>query len=685
MKFSVWPFRRKKAPLENQEQAIQPQAKTETPEVETGMGPEGELARIAAPGVLPILGDEGGWDKMRITLPRRESGIVPLEENLELTGSEGIFKTMIEPGEFARNLASLTSFNISEILNGEKGAPSFREELPVTKGGMTDIFAQLGNLPEQIAGMSGKVPILSVPPLEINRKIVGQLNAKPDQLSQPDQLGVPVSALDEIGVVPPDRRPPSLEPTGDPASLSIINTGFSDLVSSIGNNDDRIKLTLPERNMAIISNSEAILSVPDQLPMSVLTDNSEITFTNLQKTGTQPESSGEKDNSIPKTIPYKQFENETGMPSRPIVSKPGQTGKEGFEFNSANNTEPLEIQKDVGKPVISRIVKSASEQVAENETLPLVYLEGGTVISSEKQRRQSSLSAKTDQGEEFPAQNGLFSPIRSIKPGRIPDVDENESIQINHQPIELVSLAKNLVLRQSQPLGEMIMNFSVGESESEVDQKTPMSAPVLFGLLERREINPLNFNTIENAQLDQGMSTHLENTGDEKNPIRTAPESEVFGKFSNTGLVQYKNFSTVINRMGPSVSRFAIPEQLPEMSMVENNVRNAAGGINQEMQTFQSAEMPLINQGMRSANRTSLGGGLPHMTLPPTIGETLAVLNPVPGRIGQSMTELAEKASSKADQSEMPQLPNMDRLTDQIWQQIQRRLQIERERSRGMA
>ncbi|HMD90650.1 MAG TPA: hypothetical protein VKF38_15960 [Anaerolineaceae bacterium] len=679
MKFSMWPFHRKKDPLENPKHAVQPQAKTETTEVETGTVPDGELARIAAPGVLPILGNEGGWDKMRITLPGREPGIAQLEENLNLTDSEGIFKTMIEPDKFARNLASLTSFNISEILSGEKGVPGFREELPVIKDGMTDLFAQLGNLPEQIAGMSGKVPTPSVPQHEINRKIVGQLDATPDQLSKADHLRMPASALDDIGAVSPDQGQPILEPIRDPASLSSINTVLSNLDMSIVSNKEGIELNPPGSSIAIIKNSESFLPAPDQIPMSVLPDTSEITLINLQKTGTQPESSGEKDNSIPKKIAYKQFESEIDLLSRAIVSKPGQPSEEGYETHSTNTSTPIEIQREVGKPVISRMMKPVSEQFAENETFPLVYLEG------EKRKGQSLISKKTDRGEESPAQNGLFSPITGGKPGRISDIEENKSIQINHQPIQLVSLAKKIVMRQSQPLEEMIMTLPFGERESESDQITTMSAPALFNLLGSHESNPINVNTIENGQLDQDMITNLENADDEKNPIKTAPELEVFGKFSKAGLVQNNNFSGVINRIGPSVSRFAMPGQFPEMSMIENNVRNAAAGVNQEMQTVQSAEMPIINQGMRPADGTPLGGGLPQMTLPPTIGETLAALNPASGGNGQSITELAERATSKVEQSEVPQMPNIDRLTDQIWQQIQRRLQIERERSRGMA
>jgi hypothetical protein len=201
---------------------------------------------------------------------------------------------------------------------------------------------------------------------------------------------------------------------------------------------------------------------------------------------------------------------------------------------------------------------------------------------------------------------------------------------------------------------------------------------------EGQELNPQDNNIMENAPLIQKMEQSAGETSYEENPLRQAVQSKELVKAS-PGFLQRTIPGNLISRIGPSVSRFAIPGQVPGMSMLENRARNTAEEASQEMKTIQSAGMPLVNQITGPRNETALGGGLPKMTLPPSMGETLSSLKSAAGGIEQKIPEAAEKATSAMEQAEVPQMPSIDRLTDQIWQQIQRRLQIERERSRGMS
>jgi hypothetical protein len=92
---------------------------------------------------------------------------------------------------------------------------------------------------------------------------------------------------------------------------------------------------------------------------------------------------------------------------------------------------------------------------------------------------------------------------------------------------------------------------------------------------------------------------------------------------------------------------------------------------------------------------TSLGGPLPsvpalsslrppEMPLPPTMGD-LGQMAAGAAAGGQAALGNVVDAAQSAVEGAAPALPNIDKLTDQIWKSIQQKLRVERERSRGLA
>jgi hypothetical protein len=685
VKFSFWPFRRKKVIKENPESAAQPEEKTVLTEVELEEVADSKLSKIQSPESLPILGVAGGWNTMRLGRPDGKPGIVPFEEKLEVTGSGDKFKSLIETGDFTSHLGGLSSFNISEILDGRNEAPGSLGELPTLKDGLTDILARPGSLPEQLPGMMGIAPILPVPPPEINRRVVEHSVAETESLPQPGKTRAPGPPLPEIGTISYERNQQKNEPANNPAGPLLVDPGLSNLISFTGHSAQRLELNQSDSSVNIFRGIDTILPASESLPIAINSETSEKLLINSFTTGAQPETSNEEIIHGPSALTSPYLEGLSEFYAGPTVFGSIQMEKEGSEPASDNISTPLEIQQEVGKSNIARKVQPVGEQPPEIGPTSLVYLDQSPILVGDEQNDLPSRRIKPNQSENLPSQIGVGSTIAENPLGIIGRTEENKAIRINQQPIQLVSAVQNLVLRQSRPPEEMIFSMPVGEGESESGQSSPSSSnlPALDSS-ERQELNPLDENNIGSTPLIHSIGRVIERTTDQENPVRQVLQAQEFGNFAE-GISQSNTPSSSINRIGQSISRFAIPTQIPGMSMLQNIVRNTAEGVNQEMQTVQSGGMPLIDQGLRSAGETALGGGLPQMTLPPTIGETMANLNPVSGNIGQNLSELASNAASQVEQSEIPQMPSIDRLTDQIWKQIQHRLQIERERSRGMS
>jgi len=242
VKFSLWPFRRKKIRAENAEGAVQHRENIETSGVELEPIADSVISRIVAPEVLPILGEADGWNKMRIGQSVRLPGVMPIEEHLEVSEAQGLFKPLIEPGNFTRSLSGLSSFNISQILGGKNEAPGFPDELPTLGDGLTDVLAQPGSLPEQIPGMAGLAPILSVSQPMANREAVEPSGDEPEQPSRPE--------ITRVQPLTPGLRPLSLErkkqgadPTTGPANLPLINSQLPDLISSNDRDEPGMKVS----------------------------------------------------------------------------------------------------------------------------------------------------------------------------------------------------------------------------------------------------------------------------------------------------------------------------------------------------------------------------------------------------------------------------------------------------------
>jgi hypothetical protein len=688
VKFSLWPFRRKKALEEKPGPAVQPDEKTELPEIESGAMAEGEISRIEAPGVLPILGEAGGWNTMRIGQADQQPGVVPFQNRLEVSDSEGVFKPMIEPDEFARHLSGLSSFNISELLSGTNAMPRFPEDLPVLEGGMTDIFAQSGSIPDQIPGLAGIAPILSLgPQAGINRMVMEQAVDEP---GPPVQLANTREMQSFLGIrrLSQDIEPQKPDPANNSSlSQSLIHKLSSVSASLISGLDQSMSINQPNSNITtILPAVEPILSEPDKLPLAGNFETPENILINRFITGVSGEySEGEIRPDQPAATNARQ-ENQAELPAMPHISGFIQMEKEDSQSSPVDNiTPPHEQRAEVGLSVIDRMVEPSSQQQFEIEPSPLVYLDGGLVLAGTEDNIQSPTKMMSDPIENKPTRNRLNPAIMGDLSSMIGQTGEEDAGYINRAPIQLASSVQDLVLRQSRPADEMMMTIQMEKEESEPAQFESSADQLLNpNLSERQELNPQNNKAIENLPLIQKMEQSIGGTSYEENPIRKVLQSKEPGNLSQ-GLLQRTFPGSLINKMGPSVSRFAIPGQVPGMSMIENRVRNTSEEANQEMQKIQSAGMPLINQVIGSGNEMALGGGLPKMPLPPTMGETLSSLKSEAGGVEQKIPEVAEKAASTMGQAELPQLPNIDRLTDQIWQQIQRRLQIERERSRGMS
>ncbi len=684
MKFSLWPFRRKKITAEEPEAIVQPPAKNELPGDEFGKVAESELRSIESPADLPILGEAGGWNTMQIRQPGSQPGIVPFEERLEISNSKSSFRPMIEQDEFTDHLAGLSSFNISEILSGRNEAASFPDELPTLGEGMTDILAQPGSLPEQIPGMAGIAPILSVPQPNIQRMVMGQDVDEPAPSSQPEKMkGLPTIGGLRSHSQTMDRTELGL--ANSPMSLPLIRPQSALPVSLIGSAEPSMGLNQPASSMTILHNAESILSAPEQLTLAGSIKPSENILINAFNSGTQSELPlGGIDSGRP-ALSFANLDNPIESSAMPMVSGSIQMEKDELAESSDNISAPLGIRSEAGEAEIARMVEQSGKLATESEPGPLVYLEGGPFFEGNEDNRQASTEIISNQINSTPIQAGFNPSITGNFPTMRGQMGGNIAAGINLEPMQMATLAQNLILRQSRPAEEMVMSIQMEREEPESGQYEPISG-LLFNdnALDREEQKPQNYNFIENTPLIQKMDPIGEEINFEDNPFRQALQAKDLGN-TTQGLLQRATPGNLLNRMGQSVSRFAMPGQVADMSMLENPIGNAIAGTIQEMRAGQSEEMPLFNQGNSTANQMALGGGLPQMPLPPTIGETIASFNSAASGAGQNITESVDKAAQPAEQPEIPQMPSIDRLTDQIWQQIQRRLQIERERSRGMA
>ena len=447
-----------------------------------------------------------------------------------------------------------------------------------------------------------------------------------------------------------------------------------------------MKVILPASGMTILQRIESVLPEPDHLPVAGNSEPSENILINSFLAGPTFDPSAGGNESVGPALPFTSQEGLADSPAVPRISGNIQMQKEDLQSPSDGISAPIEIRQEIGKPDIARMVAYSSEQPSESDPAPLVYLDGGLLLGGNEPDKQTSMGMISNQAWNPQNPSDLSGTIGRNRPGIIGEIEPDKNFQINRQAFRLESSAQNLRLRQSRPVEEMMMSAPTIQLESETEQTTPSTSALSeFNSLERQELNPWDEDYLENLAVIQRGEQSIADFRDQEKTVGHVQMAEEPG-FSPAGLVQRNASINRLSRMGQSVSRFALPGQVSGLSMFENRVKNTSEGAYPVMRTVEESEgMPLITQGINSASKTALGGGLPQMPLPPSISETLNSLNPLSNSIGQNAPEMAEKAGSKVEQSEIAQMPNIDRLTDQIWQQIQRRLQIERERSRGMA
>jgi len=637
---------------------VQPSEKSEPPEI--GALADSDISRIVTPGALPILGEVGGWNALHIGQSGHQPGVVPIDDRLEVSASDGIFKPMIEPDEFILHLSGLSSFNIPEILSGGNELPGFPEDLPILDEGLTDILVvQPGGIPEQIPGMTGIAPILSIPHPTTNPVVMRQV------------VGEPEPSLQSIK--------PIIPPTPSPQ------------VPSIGRSDQWMGINQPGSLMTILLAAESILPISSKtLPLFGNFETSENVLINSFNYYEYPEFSLGEVRPERSAITDSNLDSLVELPGRSAISESLQIEKEILQPSSADISTPLdkfrEVRKsDIGRMVDTRLVDTTRKPPPEIEPSSLIYLNGRPVFSAKEEEKQFQVEGTSDRMERNPTWIGLSPTRLENLQTTIRVTDGAEPVLVNRQPIHLASSPQNLILRQSRPPEEMVLSVPIAGEESESGQVEPSLTTVSpLNSLEMQELNFLEDHDIENASLAWGKGQPVERTRDREAPVGNFLQTIGIG-YNPAGFLQRIPLVNGLNRTEESVSRFTLSRQIPGMSMLENRARNTTGEVNQEMQTVQSEGMPLINQKVSSGNEMALGGGLPQMPLPPTIGETLPSLNAVIGSTGQNIPELVDKTAPKIEKPEIPQMPSIDRLTDQIWQQIQRRLQIERERSKGMA
>ncbi|MDR3577373.1 MAG: hypothetical protein P4L50_26220 [Anaerolineaceae bacterium] len=676
MKFSLWPFRRKKVLDQESEPPVQSEGSTAGPDVELQAAAVGKLSQIEDPQSLPTLGNSGGWDKMRIGLAEGQPGVIPFAEQPRVSGAQSDFIPMIDTGEFTSHLAGLSSFNLSEIMPGKNERLGFPQELPQLDNGLTDILAQPGSLAEQMPGWVGIAPILSVAQPAISRKVLDPFVDEHLQGVQKEQQFVRPASL-ELTYTRLANGEQTPEPERGIASLPLINPQITNPPSLISRSEPWGGITPQASSMTILLNAETILPVSNRPPAAGAADNPENFLINSNLTGENPEGFEQETG-----IPHLEFSFLTGgglgkPADRPTDSGLIQLEKEDFQNTADNFSDPLGIKTD-----IARMVTPSSELPVENETVPLVFLNSGAEEAGNDPQKPIHSKLPASPLENLPSSRVNLMRADN-QPGIIGTSNVEEMIQINSQPVQMSSAVQNLILRQSLSPEQMMVSLPTIQAEAATGIDAPASPLSILDLQADQELNPMVYSTRAIPGLIQGIGQTVEKTGDiERLTGRQPQEGE-----PDLSFIQLEKNEPIsrINREEPSIARFAMPGQVPGMSLLENSLRGTDQGSSQELQTVQSARMPLFNQGQQSAAEIALGGGLPQMPLPPSIGETLAAMNPSVGSIGQNVPELAEKAAAKDEQSEIANLPNIDRLTDQIWHQIQRRLQVERERSRGMA
>ncbi len=149
---------------------------------------------------------------------------------------------------------------------------------------------------------------------------------------------------------------------------------------------------------------------------------------------------------------------------------------------------------------------------------------------------------------------------------------------------------------------------------------------------------------------------------------------------------------TQIQRM-PLLGGFSsLTQNLPSLGGLAQNLP-VLGGLTQGLPSMRGLTDHLPSLGGLSEGLSSLGslaqslpslGGLtsPEMPLPPSINEAIGGLG---GAAQEAMGQITSMAPSMSEIPSMPQLPSIEKLADQIWREIQKKLKVERERTRGLA
>ncbi len=719
-----WPFGRRKSTSPDQAAEATPSSEPATVQrsidvadvAETDLGAD-LIARESSFRVPPTLGESGG-----LGIAQNVRGATDFIQRLPVATSSAMLSlaSMPDMNEFVASLPALTSFTNLE------STPVLMGELP-TPGGLTDELPPLGGLPHQLPGLIGvaletpevagasmpsarpapsETTIGPVAPIALTSPAIDR--AAP-QLSEPIQRVVapmeplaapsgPIEAARPIeSPLPLNNFAESLPLISVPPEVRNAEAPFMpaaapiDLGQPIEQMPGELMASLPDRSPDLLTPSPITQSPLDQSPL----DQSPIDQLPVnQLPSDRSTSSSEPSLTIsryaeelllPPTVDRETLLEHEAPPSlitppvaAPAIGEPTTTPT----LNAFAEPMPLVGRPEEVVPSLPELEEAPSIGEAPHELFAASPVDQ---VPIDRLPVEQMPAAPLPGNQSTPSGEPTLAISRYAE--EVPLIDLNVGVsEAASMRGESVTTEPSIELSQTSIAAPELVLPSISEATTEGTQPAS-EAPISISrmaeeALSGREPFSIGVTPIQRMPLLGGLSSLTQNLPSLGGLTQNVPS---WGGLSQNlpslgGLTQGLPSMSGLTDNLPSLG--GLSESLPSLGGLAQNLPTL-GGLTENLPSLSGLAGSLPSLGELTKQLPSLGGlTSPEMPLPPSINEAIGGLG---GAAQEAMGQITSMAPSIPEMPSMPQLPSMEKLADLIWREIQKKLKVERERTRGLA
>ena len=653
------------------------------------------LARLSAHSVPPTLDERGGLASMARALPEVDRFLQRLPASPAPTS--GLIGPASDITSFAASLPGLGNL----AAGTSDGAPGFPEQLEV-RPVQTEILPPLGGLPDQVPGLSGAAPVLEtpshaaasvaaaagLPAAAVQRQVVMPMDVAAHARTAPEltALALPVApakdTLSQAGAAPMTLFDSA--PMGQVLAPEAVLTG---------------NVLPPAEAPAAAVQREAEPLAPAPSGLTEFVRPAEATTTVERVTVIEREII-ESQRGQGRPLPNEtrtHFEQAYGQPLGDVRIHTGPTAQRlseslnaaAFATGSDVFFAPGVFQPD--QPAGLRVVGHELAHVIQQRYGPPSDVDALQPPSHPAERQAEALAARAvDKPMVAPTAGETPAPPiqRAAAGSEDPRLLQWPAwLQGEREEPEVLGRAERF---EAPPLSTAAL---LGAEAAPVQR---FSAEEIAGLRqglssETAVVQPLGTSAarpaLENTPARVGgLTAALPNPGGMLANLNSAARNLPAQSFYNTTQIILGGGESSVPVLSRAVDLNALTDNLPGLPQMPDapTLDSLAG----QLSPPELPDVSSLAQGLpdRLPSLPTLDGlRLPEMPLAPSMGDLTQLAANAAATGQEAVGSVLGMAQSAVESAAAPALPNMEKLTEQIWKSIQQKLRVERERSRGLA